>query len=221
MAPFLPRELEKRSNKTLKSIDFARNSITTIDQSLQAFSNLIYLDLSYNLIEKIEHLEHCTRLQHLNLSHNKIESLEGINQHVGNVKTLDISFNRLKSLEGLTKCGVEVLDVSNNLIQTLADAKQVGQLPLVRAISFIGNPLSRIVDYRVKMLHLFGERCHELLIDNQPSLEDELDRVAVLIALQQANLDVTSSQSNGDHRVSPRISNSSFNRISIGSQSAS
>jgi Leucine-rich repeat (LRR) protein len=81
--------------------------------------NLKWLDLSFNLIEKIEGLEYCTKITDLTLFSNHITQLSGL-ENLKELNVLSIGSNKLKNLEDTIKYlqklknKLEVLRISNN-----------------------------------------------------------------------------------------------------------
>ena len=64
---------------------------------------------------------------------------------------------------GLSKVySLEYLDVRENDIATLEGVRPIGRLPCLEVLILRSNPVRKIVDYRTKILELFGERCKEV-----------------------------------------------------------
>ena len=59
------------------------------------------LDLSYNLLQSIQHLNWLSQLTHLDLSHNAIYHLDALHTKLGNLKILNLAGNKLDSLKGM------------------------------------------------------------------------------------------------------------------------
>ena len=59
------------------------------------------VDLSHNLIKKIDNLQLCYNMVFLNLEFNVISDLTDITQYVGNIKFLILRHNRIESTSGL------------------------------------------------------------------------------------------------------------------------
>lgn len=75
------------------------------------------IDLSHNIITKIDHFQYCYKLSRLNLSYNRIQSTTNIFEYLGNLKELNLRNNLLISTEGLEKLfAIETLDLSDNNI---------------------------------------------------------------------------------------------------------
>lgn len=64
--------------------------------------NLKWLDLSFNLIEKIEGLESCTKITDLTLFSNHITQLSGL-ENLKELNVLSVGSNKLKNLEDTIK----------------------------------------------------------------------------------------------------------------------
>ncbi|KND01461.1 uncharacterized protein SPPG_03263 [Spizellomyces punctatus DAOM BR117] len=105
----------------VRELNVHSNRITKIDRNaLQAFRSLVILDLSSNLIQKIEGLEVVPHLRELNLSNNKICRIENL-RDLHNLRQFIISFNSIRTLEGLTDMhgndySLELLDLKGNNI---------------------------------------------------------------------------------------------------------
>lgn len=82
--------------------------------------NLKWLDLSFNLIEKIENLDSLTQLEDLSLYSNRIKELTGL-ENLTNLNVFSFGNNLVKShqqainyLHGLKKNKLEVLKMAEN-----------------------------------------------------------------------------------------------------------
>ena len=86
------------SNK-LYHLDFSFNMIRSIPPV--SFPSLLYLDLSTNLLTKIENLNTLTELQVLRLSRNRILKIEGLESNT-NLRALDLSMNQISRIANLS-----------------------------------------------------------------------------------------------------------------------
>ncbi|KAL0273176.1 UNVERIFIED_CONTAM: hypothetical protein PYX00_005911 [Menopon gallinae] len=166
---------------------FSSNRLTDIDQSVNLIPNVEVLSFEGNQIEELNNLTRLAKLKCLNLSNNQFRKLENLELKLGRIVTLDLSQNYLTSLAGFSKLySLETLDVRSNKIAEVSEVRHICNLPCLENLILTGNPVSVIVDYRVKVLELFGSRALELCLDNERSDQKELDKVAVLQALRQA-----------------------------------
>ena len=79
-------------------------------------TQLDWLKLGRNLIQRIENLDPLTNLQKLKLHSNQIRKIEGLN-NLKKLKELDIAINPIKKLEGLENLeNLEVLYLKNTQI---------------------------------------------------------------------------------------------------------
>ncbi|KAM9634957.1 leucine-rich repeat and guanylate kinase domain-containing protein isoform 5-T5 [Morphnus guianensis] len=147
--------------KNLKEVDFSYNQIPKM-QDLSAYQSLTILLLDYNNIEEIRGLEKCHSLTHLSLSHNRLIAISGLenlpirilnlssNQiekitGLDSLKTLqklDLSSNKITSLEGLEKHDLlEMINLEDNQIAELRELEYIEDLPLLRVLSLLKNPV--------------------------------------------------------------------------------
>ena len=157
----------------LQVLNCARNYITNIDTSLVGLSALEVLDLSYNLISKVENLQFCFRLVHLNLAHNRIRSVENTVAALGNLRVLNLASNGLESAYGLEKLlGLERLDISENQLMQPLDIARLSLLPNLTQLELRANPLTSIAKWRTQVFTLLLK--DDIVIDGHgPSSSDK------------------------------------------------
>lgn len=119
-------------NPALKKLYLARNNIRRIDSTFNVYEDLVYLDLSSNLITTIvdNNLKHNSKLETILLRNNTVVSLRpeafiGLNM----LKVLDLSHNRIAAInDSLFKNlhSLQVLDLSYNYLKMLNDNTFVG-----------------------------------------------------------------------------------------------
>ncbi|KAM6425223.1 leucine-rich repeat and guanylate kinase domain-containing protein [Rhynochetos jubatus] len=153
--------------KNLKEADFSYNQITKM-QDLSAYQSLTKLLLDFNNIEEIRGLEKCHSLTHLSLSHNRLVAVGGLenlpvkilnlssNQIVkitglNSLKTLqklDLSSNKITNLEGLEEHDLlEMINLEDNQIADLRELECIEDLPLLRVLNLLKNPVQEQTDY--------------------------------------------------------------------------
>ena len=125
------------NNNRLRVIDASNNYIRSIDLSnLVVFTNLEYLDVSYNRIQRItpDKIAYNPKFKFLNLSHNQLTRLD---MHVLNtfrsLEILHLDHNLIKEISGNFrdfKPNWKELYLQNNTLQTL-------NLLLVRSVSIL------------------------------------------------------------------------------------
>ena len=182
-------EVETNGNKwqSLINVDFTDNEIEEIGHSVSLAPNIEKLNLSFNNLSTIDCLTKLPHLVSLNLSNNKFEELLNVHMKLGNVVELDLSHNSLSSLEGLSKLySLTSLNVSSNDINDVSTVEAISGLPCLESLILNGNVVATVVDYRIKVIELFGTRSSEITLDNEPPTQPELDKVRVLQALRAA-----------------------------------
>ena len=112
----------------IRRLNLSKKNISIIFNSLQSCINLVYLDLSYNLITKIEGFDSLVKLEHLDLSFNQIR-LIGIILHGYSfnyrlsIMTLFLFIAFLESLSGL-QC-LKRLNLIGNEITSFENLKEL------------------------------------------------------------------------------------------------
>lgn len=123
------------------------------------------LDLSHNLISRIENSEHLYRLSYLNLGHNLLTSVANVNLVLGNVTALVLRENQLVSLLGLEKLfNLRRLDLTANRLVDLGEVRELGTLPVLEQLSLARNPLAAAPHYRAAVLAAFA---HDIVLDGR------------------------------------------------------
>uniref|UniRef100_A0A3P8YH36 PX domain-containing protein n=1 Tax=Esox lucius TaxID=8010 RepID=A0A3P8YH36_ESOLU len=188
--------------KTLTTLDMSHNHIRCIDHSVKLIPEVEFLDLSYNQLSVVDHLQHLYNLVHLDLSYNRLTGLEGVHTRLGNIKTLNLAGNQMDSLAGLSKLYSLVnLDLSSNRLGQLEEVRYIGPLPCLERLSLADNPLCIVPDYRTKVLAQFWDRASEVCLDSSAPTEKELDTVEVLKAIQKAKEAKGRMSNNNDKKV--------------------
>ncbi|CAF1108604.1 unnamed protein product [Adineta steineri] len=174
--------------KFVTHLDLSKNSLHSLDESLKLFCKTESLDLSYNLLEtSIDHLQHLHFLQNLNLSNNRLHDVSDFNARVGNIRSLDLSFNELITTDGLSRLySLITLNLTSNKLDSIKNIESLGSLPCLENLWLKNNPLTRIVDYRIRVFAVFYNRAKDVWLDGQMPDQREIDRAAVISAMSRA-----------------------------------
>ncbi|XP_014204877.1 nischarin [Copidosoma floridanum] len=170
------------------TLDLSNNQIEVIDEAIKLLPNIETLVLNNNRLNEISNVTLLPRLSQLHLASNSFSSLpENLHAKLGKIVYIDLSGNQLTSLVSFAKlyC-LEGLDLSCNRIEDIEEVKHIGNLPCLENLRLTGNPVSTIVDYRVKVLEPFGRRAADIYLDNEKPNQKELDTVSVFQALRIA-----------------------------------
>jgi hypothetical protein len=155
----------------LQQLSCAENFIPRMDASLHALTRLERLDLSHNLIGRIEHTEHCYNLGYLNLGNNRIESISDINLVLGNVSVLILRDNQLSSMLGLEKLfNLRRLDLAGNRLADLSELRELGTLPVLEQLWLARNPFTAAANYRSAVFCAFQQ---DLVLDGRSPTDSE------------------------------------------------
>ncbi|XP_077639286.1 leucine-rich repeat and guanylate kinase domain-containing protein [Lonchura striata] len=153
--------------KNLKEVDFSHNQIQKM-RDLSAYHSLTKLLLDYNGIEEPRGLERCRGLARLGLAHNRlgaarglqspalreldlsfnqIEKVDGL-KGLKSLRRVDLSNNKIKSLQGLEGHELlEVINLENNQVAEVSELKWIKDLPLLRDVNLLKNPLQEKEGY--------------------------------------------------------------------------
>ncbi|NXK38491.1 LRGUK protein, partial [Piprites chloris] len=158
--------------KNLKEVDFSYNQIPKM-QDLSACRCLTKLFLDFNNIKEIKGLEKCHSLTHLSLSHNSLSAISGLEnlpirilnlgsnqiekatglESLKTLQNLDLSSNKITSLRGLEEHDLlETVNLEDNQVAELSELKWIEDLPLLRVLNLLKNPLQEQADYRLSAI---------------------------------------------------------------------
>lgn len=161
----------------LKALWLEGNGLAAIS-GLEKQTELRSLYLHENLIERIENLDSQTELDCLNLSKNYISSIDNLS-HMTKLSTLNLANNHIKSADGIRHIlqipSLQTLDIQHNKIEDAAIVDIVADMPDLRVLYLMGNPVVKnIRNYRKTLI----SRCKNLrYLDDRPVFEEERRRV--------------------------------------------
>ncbi len=152
------------SNRKKKRFYLFKNFLFVFFCFKKLFCKTETLDLSYNLLDTtIDHLQHLHFLQNLNLSNNRLHDVSDFNARVGNIRSLDLSCNELITTDGLSRLySLITLHLSSNKLDSIKNIESLGSLPCLENLWLKNNPLTRIVDYRIRVLAVFHNRAKDV-----------------------------------------------------------
>ncbi|XP_057878227.1 leucine-rich repeat and guanylate kinase domain-containing protein [Melospiza georgiana] len=156
-----------KAPKNLREVDFSHNQIPKM-KDLSEYHSLTKLLLDYNEIEEIRGLEQCHSLTQLGLSHNRLAAIRGLHnlpirvlnlsfnqiekvdglKSLKNLQRLNLSNNKINSLQGLEEHDLlEVINLEDNQVAELSELKWIEDLPLLRDLNLLKNPLQEKGSY--------------------------------------------------------------------------
>ena len=111
-------------------------------------TNLTFLTLQANKLDKIQGLDTLVNLKELYLSQNFIEKIENLDKLV-NLEILDLAFNKISKLENIEKL-TQLTDLwlNNNNISDPHDLEMLKYVPKVTTVYFWKNPVALIPSYK-------------------------------------------------------------------------
>lgn len=168
----------------LNSIDFSWNELKRIDKSILLAPDLQSLTLDGNHIKTIVNTEFLPNLTHLCICANVVSVYECLAQKLPRVSHLNLSQNKITTLFPFAKLTtLKELILASNWISDSEEIRHISKLPDLEYLVLTGNPVSTIIDYRIKVFEYFDIRARYLCLDNERPSEKELDTAAVLRAL--------------------------------------
>ena len=116
----------------LDSLSLSNNNIKDLQclsyQSHHLWNNMIYLNLSYNLITDISSLENFTRLSILYLYNNQIEDIKSLSS-MKQLRILSLNSNKITSIESIKEFNkLRLLNISENEIEDIRWIKNLTSL---------------------------------------------------------------------------------------------
>ena len=116
--------------------------IQKMDASLSSLKKCKHLRLSTNSIDKITGLNGMECLTILSIGRNQIKSVAGLEAVQDTLEQLWVSYNQIASLSGIEKLhNLQVLYMSNNKIASWSEVERLKDLPKLRDLLMVGNPL--------------------------------------------------------------------------------
>ncbi len=116
--------------------------IDKMDDSLNQLEGCQKLSLSTNAIERMIALPKLKNLRILSLGRNNIKRIMALEDVGQTLEELWISYNQIEKLDGLQPCTkLSVLYISNNKIKTFDEVSKLAQLPEIKNVLLVGNPL--------------------------------------------------------------------------------
>lgn len=171
----------------VKIVDFSWNEIRSLQSLTVLTPNVKTINLNGNLLNTVEDMTPLTHLSHLTLSNNNISEVVDLHTKLGNVICLNLSSNKISDLKAFSKLfSLEMLDLGSNYVTDMDQLKHLSGLQNMNYLVLSGNPVSTVVDYRIKVLGILNERTSDFCLDNERPTQKELDTVAVMHALKIA-----------------------------------
>jgi len=168
--------------KGIVRVTISKTSISSLDQSTEILPNLKILVLNQNKMADLSNLPSLNVLTHLSLKNNNLQLHHPLDS--SKLVFLDLSENKITTLFPFRNllC-LENLNLQMNKITDVTEVRHISHLQRLENLVLTANPVSQIVDYRVKVFEFFAGRAYRLCLDNENADQKELDRVAMLKAL--------------------------------------
>ncbi|GAQ89769.1 hypothetical protein KFL_005600050 [Klebsormidium nitens] len=156
------------SHNTLSSLDavtslHSLNALIASDNELSSLPSLAHLSrlntlvVSSNLLPSLgTALAACSSLLKLSLSHNDVTSLKGALRGCPALQELRFAHNSAKALPSdlAALSSLRIVDAGHNAVSKWRGVALLAELPRLRQLNLMGNPLTAHPDYRTKVLEL-------------------------------------------------------------------
>ncbi|XP_078083930.1 serine/threonine-protein kinase 11-interacting protein isoform X2 [Mustelus asterias] len=140
----------------LRILDLSHNQVRDCAENLKPLSELEYVNLSYNLLEKVPVFSSCSRVQltTLLLRNNELETINGL-EHLSHLKHLDLAYN---------------------MISEHAQLSPLSQLHSLKELFLEGNPVCYQKAHRPCTIHHLSPKAAfmRLVLDGEPLTMAEL-----------------------------------------------
>lgn len=155
----------------LKEAVFSYNSIDTLDHSLEYAPCLHTLDLSHNYLHNAQLLNCLSNLKHINLSYNQLESVPAFSGELcSHLRILVLCNNFIENIDELAVLvNLSELDLSNNCLLEHSGLLSLANLPLLKCLNLIGNPLSFHPRHRINTAYYlhFNVANEDFVLENR------------------------------------------------------
>ncbi|KAK4025814.1 hypothetical protein OUZ56_014860 [Daphnia magna] len=177
-----------------------------MDTVMLSFIACEKLSLSSNNIERIANLGSMKHLKILSLGRNSIKSISGIEAVSETLEELWISYNQIEKLKGIGMMKkLRVLTMSNNLVREWVEFMRLAEVPNLKELVFVGNPLeerctsegvwrSEVVRRLPNLAKLDGQQCME----TEVNLSDAKTELRPKSAESEDNEDGSKFKNSGD-----------------------
>ena len=116
--------------------------IDKLDDALNQLEACQRLSLSTNAIERMIALPKLKSLRVLSLGRNNIKRIMALEDVGATLEELWLSYNQIEKLDGLQPCvKLTILYMSNNKIKAWDEISKLAQLPEIKNVLFLGNPI--------------------------------------------------------------------------------
>ncbi|KAJ8867686.1 hypothetical protein PR048_031489 [Dryococelus australis] len=136
---------EEISEAKQVSLAFQFPPIEKMDSSLDVLTNCEKLSLSTNMIDRITGLTKLRNLKILALGRNRIKNFTGLDALANSLEQLWISYNFIERLRTVLPLkNLRILYMAHNLVKEWEEIDILVNLPNLKELIFVGNPLEEL-----------------------------------------------------------------------------
>ncbi|XP_078275659.1 LOW QUALITY PROTEIN: leucine-rich repeat and guanylate kinase domain-containing protein, partial [Rhinoraja longicauda] len=158
--------------KNIKEVDLSYNEITNMKE-LSGYPFLSKLNLGNNQIRAIAGFQNCRSLSFVSMAENRLLEVNGLDympikfiflqgnqlvnvkglQNLKRLHKVDLSRNKIETLIGLEDHDLlEIINLENNQISDMDEILHMRNLPLLRELNLLRNPIQENPDYLLWIL---------------------------------------------------------------------
>ncbi|KAM0724777.1 Dynein axonemal light chain 1 [Formica fusca] len=171
---------QEAATATEVTLSFQWPPIEKMDNALAVLANCEKLSLSTNMIEKITGIGNLKNLKILSLGRNLIKGFAGFEALGDTLVEIWVSYNYIEKMKGIQAMrNLRVLYMSNNLVREWNEFARLQELPNLRDLVFVGNPLyesNEIEQWRIEV----ARRLPNLeKLDGEPIIRTEENPISI------------------------------------------
>ncbi|XP_070168043.1 dynein axonemal light chain 1 isoform X1 [Polyergus mexicanus] len=171
---------QEAATATEVTLSFQWPPIEKMDNALTVLANCEKLSLSTNMIEKIAGIGNLKNLKILSLGRNLIKGFAGFEALGDTLVEIWVSYNYIEKMKGIQAMrNLRVLYMSNNLVREWNEFARLQELPNLRDLVFVGNPLyesNEIEQWRIEV----ARRLPNLeKLDGEPIIRTEENPISI------------------------------------------
>lgn len=161
------------ANEFLQAIRLDGNSIRNIDYMFENLTQLVFLNISENLLEVFDYENFPKNLQFLDISKNQINVIKNPNEISQNLKTLNLNYNQLTEISAFVlPRNLEDFYLQSNLIEKISPYTFLKK-PFLKTVDLKNNKIAHLNENALRISSTKNdEKLPEFLLAGNPLICD-------------------------------------------------